>query len=82
MSIIKDIVKMVRDGLFLAASRSYGEQYVEPFVRKKYGLNDPLGNDHDATDKDGKRYEIKACKVLKADQALRIIFSRISPVFY
>ena len=59
MHLIKDIVKMVRDGLFLAASRSYGEQYVEPFVRRKYGFIDTLTNDHYATDKDGKRYEIK-----------------------
>ena len=80
MQIIKDIVKMVRDGLFLAASRSYGEQYVEPFVRKKYGFNEPLSNDHDATDKDGKRYEIKACKVLKATdngKKLKTILDRI-----
>lgn len=80
MPVIKDIVKMVRDGLFLAASRSYGEQYVEPFVRKKYGFNDPLSNDHDATDKGGKRYEIKACKVLKATdngKKLKTILERI-----
>lgn len=71
---------MVRDGLFLAASRSYGEQYVEPFVRKKYGFSEPLGNDHDAIDKDGKRYEIKACKVLRSTdngKKLKTILDRI-----
>lgn len=58
--------KVVRDGLFLAASRSYGEQYVEPLIRAKYGLNEPTSNDHDGTNSKGKRYEIKACKVLRA----------------
>lgn len=55
----------VRNGLFLAASRTYGEQYVEPFIRKQYDLMDPPGNDHDGVGKDGTRYEIKASKVLK-----------------
>jgi hypothetical protein len=55
----------VRNGLFLAASRTYGEQYVEPFIRKQYDLIDPPGNDHDGVGKDGTRYEIKASKVLK-----------------
>ena len=58
--------KKVRDGLFLAASRSYGEQYIEPLIRAKYDLNEPTSNDHDGTDSKGKRYEIKACKVLSA----------------
>lgn len=63
---IKGLVKRIRNGLFLAPSRSYGEQYIEPFVRKKYDLKDPTSNDNDGTDRNGKRYEIKACKVLKA----------------
>ena len=65
-SFLKGLVKKVRDGLFLASSRSYGEQYIEPFIRKKYQLKDPGSNDHDAIDRTGKRYEIKACKVLRA----------------
>lgn len=80
MNIIENIVKKVRDGLFLASSRSYGEQYVEPFVRRKYGFIDPQNNDHDAIDKDGKRYEIKACKVLKEtgnSKKLKTILDRI-----
>ena len=62
----KGLVKKIRNGLFLASSRSYGEQYIEPFVRKKYNLKDPTGNNNDGTDKCGKRYEIKSCKVLRA----------------
>lgn len=59
---------LVRDGLFLAASRTYAEQYVEPFIRAKYELIEPASGDHDALGKDGTRFEIKACKVLKSSQ--------------
>lgn len=77
---INGLVKRIRNGLFLSPSRSYGEQYIEPFVRKKYNLKDPTGNDHDATDQSGKRYEIKACKVLRAtnnSKKLKTIIERI-----
>jgi len=60
-----DLAHKIRNGLFLAASRTYGEQYVEPFIREQYKLIDPPGNDHDGVAKDGTRYEIKASKVLK-----------------
>ena len=55
----------VRNGLFLAASRTYAEQYIEPFIRKQYRLREPAGNDHDGIARDGTKYEIKASKVLK-----------------
>ncbi|OGC87192.1 hypothetical protein A2949_00610 [Candidatus Adlerbacteria bacterium RIFCSPLOWO2_01_FULL_54_21b] len=77
---IKDLIRKVRDGLFLASSRSYAEQYIEPFVREKYELSDPESNDHDGVDKDGKRYEIKASKVLRAtsnSKKLKTILDRI-----
>ncbi len=55
---------MIRDGLFLAASRTYAEQYIEPFIRAQYGLK-VSPSDHDGIDsKTGERYEIKAAKVL------------------
>ena len=54
----------IRDGLFLAPSRSYGEQYIEPFIRQMYSLDQPDGGDYDAIDQQGSRYEIKSCKVL------------------
>lgn len=78
--LIKGLVKKVRGGLFLASSRSYGEQYVEPFVRYKYNLQNSVGNYHDGIDKDGKRYEIKSAKVLKATnngKKLKTILERI-----
>lgn len=66
MRSISETVIAIRNGLFLAPSRSYGEQYVEPFIREKYGLKEPDGDDHDGTDVKGNRVEIKSCKVLRA----------------
>lgn len=61
----KKLGTSVRDSLFRAASRTYGEQYIEPLIRRKYGFHKPAGNDHDAADSEGIRYEIKASKVMK-----------------
>lgn len=66
MEELSEGARRVRDGLFLASSRTYAEQYVEPFIRAKYGFKDPTSDDHDALGRDGTRYEIKACKVLRA----------------
>ena len=77
---IGQFVEKIRNGLFLASSRSYGEQYIEPFIRKKYNLKDPTSNDYDAVDQNGKKYEIKSCKVLKAidnSKKLKTIIERI-----
>ena len=63
---VVDLVRKIRDGLFLASSRTYGEQYVEPFIRAKYKLDEPSSSDHDAVGAAGKKYEIKACKVLRS----------------
>jgi len=60
-----EVIRLARDGLFLAPSRSYAEQYVEPLIRDKYGLSEPSSNDHDALDEHGVKYEIKASKVLR-----------------
>ena len=65
MSSVFETHLKVRNGLFLAASRTYGEQYVEPFIRQQYDLIDPPENDHDGVAKDGTRFEIKASKVLR-----------------
>jgi hypothetical protein len=63
-----DLVDKVRNGIFLAASRTYGEQYIEPFIRKKYGFDEANDDSYDAIDNKGNRYEIKACKVLQETQ--------------
>jgi hypothetical protein len=55
----------IRDGLFLAPSRSYAEQYLEPMIRELLGFSLPTNGDHDAIDKHGNKIEIKASKVLR-----------------
>ena len=59
------MVEQVRTGLFLAASRTYAEQYIEPIIREKYKLLEPSSDDHDAISVGGVKYEIKASKVLR-----------------
>jgi hypothetical protein len=66
---LDEISRKVRDGLFLAPSRTYGEQYIEPFIRELYELSEPTKNDHDAIGKSKHLYEIKACKVLKSNKS-------------
>ena len=65
------IENLIRDGLILAASRTYAEQYIEPFIRHFYDLEEPHGDDHDAVGSDLTKYEIKACKVLRASDNRR-----------
>lgn len=72
----------IRDGLFLASSRSYGEQYIEPLIRAKYALKESDSNDYDARDAQGKRYEIKACKVLKATHNARKSKSLVDRILF
>jgi hypothetical protein len=55
----------VRNGLFLASSRTYAEQYIEPLIREKFGLLEPKDDDYDAIDLNHVKYEIKASKVLR-----------------
>jgi hypothetical protein len=80
MNVIRNVAILVRNGLFLAASRTYGEQYIEPFIRSWYSLNESDSDSHDAIDDLGQKYEIKACKVLKAvdgNKKTRPILDRI-----
>ena len=60
-----EIHEKIRDALFLAASRTYAEQYIEPLLRARFRLKRPEGDDHDAIDDDGRKYEIKASKVMR-----------------
>jgi len=72
----------IRDGLFLAASRTYAEQYVEPLIRARYGLHQPVSNDHDAIGVNREKYEIKACKVLRRSDNRLGTKSLIERIFY
>lgn len=55
--------KKLRNGYFMSSSRTYGEIYIEPLIRKLYGLNISKTDENDA-EKNGVKYEIKASKVL------------------
>ncbi len=55
-----------RNGVFRAASRTYGEKYMEPIIRKIYNLDESKGDENDAIDTNGIEKEIKASKVLKS----------------
>lgn len=57
---------IIRNGLFLAPSRTYGEQYIEPFIRYKYNFSHADDASYDAKSKQGIKYEIKSCKVLES----------------
>ena len=58
---------ILRNGIFLAASRTYGETYMEPVLRKILKLVKPSSGDHDGVDSITQdRYEIKCSKVLLA----------------
>lgn len=68
---IKDLAIKVRNGLFLAPSRTYGEKYIEPLIRKRYNLLRADDDSYDAKDENGKKYEIKASKVLSSLGAVK-----------
>ena len=60
-----DAIKL-RNGLFVAASRTYGERYIEPIIRSIYGYSKPESSDFDALDKTtDEKFEIKSARVLK-----------------
>jgi len=57
----------VRAGLLRGASRTYGEQFMEPFLRHVYQLDKANSADHDAISRTvpAKKYEIKVAKALR-----------------
>ena len=56
--------KKFRDGMFLASSRTYGETYMEPIIRKILGLSESPTGENDALDDNGEFGEIKCSKIL------------------
>ena len=61
---IKDFTKEFRNGMFLAPSRTYGETYMEPIIRKILGLSESPTGENDALDDNGEFGEIKCSKIL------------------
>lgn len=73
----EELIEQVRRGLLLAPSRTYAEQYIEPFIRSQYNLLEPTADDHDALDYDDNPYEIKASKVLVETNETGTLIERI-----
>ena len=57
--------KKFRDGMFLAPSRTMGETFMEPIIRKFRGLNSSPTGENDASNDAGEFSEIKCARVLK-----------------
>lgn len=73
--------EILRNGLFIAASRTYGESYIEPMIRALYGYVKPENSDYDALDtKTNEKFEIKSAKVLKTKikKKQKTLFDKIS----
>ena len=58
-------VKKFRDGMFLAPSRTMGETFMEPIIRKFRGLTSSPTGENDAKNNVGEFSEIKCARVLK-----------------
>ena len=58
--------RTARDGIFRSSNRTYGETYIEPLIRAKFGLVPSGTGSFDAFSADKKiKYEIKSSKVLR-----------------
>ena len=62
---MKHNIKKFRDGMFLAPSRTMGETFMEPIIRKFRGLNSSPTGENDASNDAGEFSEIKCARVLK-----------------
>ena len=74
---MKDRIKDFRNGMFLAPSRTYGETFMEPIVRKKKGLSKSASGENDAENSEGLYEEIKCSKVLKPKPKKDSLLERI-----
>ena len=70
----------LRDGLFFASSRTYGESYMEPLIRKIFNYTKPETSDYDAEDLiKNETFELKSAKVMKPKlNKSQCLFERIS----
>ena len=69
--------KKFRDGMFLASSRTYGETYMEPIIRKILGLSESPTGENDALDDNGEFGEIKCSKILLTKPKGKSLVERI-----
>ena len=74
---MKKDVKQLRNGMFLAASRTCGESYIEPIVRKNRGLSESDTDENDALNDNGEFEEIKCARVLSIKPKTNSLLERI-----
>jgi|TARA_Y100000310_G_C20432291_1_gene692041 hypothetical protein len=58
------LIEKFRNGIFLASSRTYGEIFMEPIIRKWKGLSESDTDENDGVNDNGDPEEIKCSKVL------------------
>ena len=61
---MKRKIEKFRNGMFEAPSRTYGETYMEPIIRKFKGLSESSTGENDAKNGNGDAEEIKCTKIL------------------
>ena len=70
-------VKQFRDGMFLASSRTYGETYMEPIIRKNCALFETVTSENDAKNNNGETEEIKCSKILSTKPKEKSLVERV-----
>jgi|6_EtaG_2_1085325.scaffolds.fasta_scaffold98897_2 hypothetical protein len=66
--VMKHKIKKFRNNIFVAGPRVYGEQFMEPIIRKIRGLFESDTDENDAKNGDDEFVEIKCSKVLLKTQ--------------
>lgn len=70
-------VDRFRNGMFLAPSRTYGETYMEPIIRKICGFSKSSSSENDALNNNGEGVEVKCTKVLQVKPKEKSLLERI-----
>tara|TARA_Y100000310_G_scaffold48776_1_gene45126 strand:+ start:175 stop:735 length:561 start_codon:yes stop_codon:yes gene_type:complete len=74
---MKRKIEKFRNGMFFAPSRTYGESYMEPIIRKILGLSESPTGENDALNDNGEFGEIKCSKVLWTKPKTNSLLERI-----
>ena len=74
---MKRKIEKFRNGIFLASSRTYGERFMEPIIRKILGLSESPTGENDALNDNGEFGEIKCSKVLWTKPKTNSLLERI-----
>jgi hypothetical protein len=78
--VMESIVIKFRNGIFVASSRTYGEKYMEPIIRRWKGLSESDTNKNDAVNDNDEFIEIKCSKVLLPGQNKKTSLSLLEKI--